>query len=55
VVVEGEAIRVIDDAALERLAEAWANRWDGSYWFVVREGYFVMSRTKAFLRSSCSP
>lgn len=40
VVVEGEASRVTDDAALQRLAEAWATRWEGGFRFVVRDGYF---------------
>jgi nitroimidazol reductase NimA-like FMN-containing flavoprotein (pyridoxamine 5'-phosphate oxidase superfamily) len=40
VVVEGDAVRVTDDAKLKRLADAWATRWDGSFRFVVRDGYF---------------
>jgi len=40
VVVEGDASRVTDDAALQRLAKAWATRWDGGFRFVVRDGYF---------------
>ncbi|MGK3206202.1 pyridoxamine 5'-phosphate oxidase family protein [Amycolatopsis sp. MEPSY49] len=31
VVVEGEARRVTDRATLERLAEAWLAKWDGSW------------------------
>ncbi len=33
VVVEGEARRVTDRATLERLAAAWAGKWDGSWQF----------------------
>jgi general stress protein 26 len=40
VVVEGDAVRVTDDAMLRRLAAAWAARWDGSFRFVVRDGFF---------------
>ena len=40
VVVEGEAIRVSDDALLERLAEAWTRKWDGRWQFVARDGAF---------------
>ena len=31
VVVEGEAIRVTETAQLERLAAAWARKWDGRW------------------------
>jgi hypothetical protein len=31
VVVEGRAIRIVDQSTLERLAEAWSNKWDGSW------------------------
>ena len=40
VVVEGEAERVTDPERLGRLAEAWATKWDGRWWFEVREGGF---------------
>ena len=55
VVVEGDASWVADDAALTRLAEAWATRWDGGFRFVARDGTSVMSMTKTSRRSSCSP
>jgi general stress protein 26 len=32
VMVEGEAERVTDRATLERLAAAWADKWDGETW-----------------------
>src|SRR5215467_6455590 len=31
VVVEGEAVQVTDDDVLQRLAKAWAARWDGRF------------------------
>jgi general stress protein 26 len=40
VVVEGDAVRTTDDALLERLAEAWAGKWDGRWRYVVRDGAF---------------
>ena len=40
VVVEGDAVRVTDDATLRRLAQAWTTRWDGRWDYQVRDGYF---------------
>jgi hypothetical protein len=40
VVVEGEAFRVTDAEILERLAEAWAGKWDGRWQWQVGEGGF---------------
>ena len=40
VVVEGEAVRVSDDDLLRDLAEVWGTRWDGTFQFVARDGYF---------------
>jgi nitroimidazol reductase NimA-like FMN-containing flavoprotein (pyridoxamine 5'-phosphate oxidase superfamily) len=40
VVVEGDAVRVSDEALLRRLAEAWTAKWDGSWQFQVRDGSF---------------
>jgi nitroimidazol reductase NimA-like FMN-containing flavoprotein (pyridoxamine 5'-phosphate oxidase superfamily) len=40
VVVEGDAVRVTDEAALERLAELWTHKWDGSWRYEVRGGAF---------------
>jgi hypothetical protein len=31
VVLEGAAVRVTDQGTLERLAEAWTHKWDGSW------------------------
>ena len=38
VVVEGEAVRVTEESVLERLAEAWATKWDGRWHYEVHEG-----------------
>jgi general stress protein 26 len=40
VTVEGDAIQVIDDAVLRRLATAWARKWDGQWRFQVHDGMF---------------
>ena len=40
VVVEGDAVRVTDDGVLERLAEAWATKWDGQWRYEARDGGF---------------
>ena len=40
VVVEGEAVRVTDQAQLERLAEAWATKWDRRWQYEVGDGVF---------------
>ncbi len=40
VVVEGDAVRVSDEAELRRLAQAWTTKWDGSWNYEVRDGYF---------------
>jgi len=34
VVVEGRAVRVTDQPTLQRLAEAWTHKWDGSWTYV---------------------
>jgi nitroimidazol reductase NimA-like FMN-containing flavoprotein (pyridoxamine 5'-phosphate oxidase superfamily) len=41
VMVEGEARRVTDQATLERLAAAWATKWDGRWRFEVTDGGFA--------------
>src|SRR3954471_11051860 len=38
VVVEGEAVRVTDRGALERLAAAWRTKWDGQWTYGVTDG-----------------
>lgn len=39
VVVEGNAVRVTDDTLLQRLAAAWATKWDGRWRYEARNGY----------------
>ena len=39
-VVEGEAVPVIDESVLARLAEAWETKWDGRWHYEVHEGGF---------------
>jgi general stress protein 26 len=40
VVIEGDAVRVTDEALLGRLATAWATKWDGRWRFEVRDRAF---------------
>lgn len=40
VIVEGVAAAVTDDAMLERLAQAWAGKWDGRWQLTARDGGF---------------
>jgi general stress protein 26 len=40
VVVEGRAVRTVDDATLERLADAWRTKWDGQWDYEVHDGCF---------------
>jgi nitroimidazol reductase NimA-like FMN-containing flavoprotein (pyridoxamine 5'-phosphate oxidase superfamily) len=40
VVVEGEAVQVTDEGVLQRLAEAWAEKWDGRWHYEVHDGVF---------------
>lgn len=40
VVVEGDAVRVTDEATLRHLAEAWTAKWDGRWHYQVRDGAF---------------
>ena len=40
VAAEGDAVRVTDDALLNRLAQVWAAKWDGQWRFEVRDGRF---------------
>ena len=42
VVVEGDAVRFTDQDALERLASVWATKWEGSWPYQVRNGYFYL-------------
>jgi nitroimidazol reductase NimA-like FMN-containing flavoprotein (pyridoxamine 5'-phosphate oxidase superfamily) len=40
VVVEGDAVQLTDNDLLERLAEAWATKWDGRWHYEARDGAF---------------
>jgi len=40
VVVEGDAVRVTDDAVLSRVAAAFAPKWDGRWQWIARDGCF---------------
>jgi general stress protein 26 len=40
VVVEGDAVQITDDDLLERLADAWATKWDGRWQYEARNGEF---------------
>ena len=40
VVVEGDAVRVTDDAVLSRVAVAFTARWDGRWQWTARDGAF---------------
>ena len=40
VVVEGRAVQVTDDAALERAAAAFTSKWDGRWRWTARDGAF---------------
>jgi general stress protein 26 len=40
VVVEGDAVPVTDDLTLQRLADAWRTKWNGSWQFEARGGRF---------------
>jgi general stress protein 26 len=42
VVVEGDAVQITDQDMLERLASVWATKWDGSWPYQVRNGYFYL-------------
>jgi general stress protein 26 len=39
-VVEGDAVRMTDDAVLSRVADAFAAKWDGRWQYIARDGCF---------------
>jgi general stress protein 26 len=49
IVVEGDAVRVTDDAVLERLAQTWTTKWDGRWRFEVHDGNFRHEAGQAFV------
>lgn len=40
VMVEGDAVQVVDDGVLAHLADAWTRKWDGRWQFTARDGAF---------------
>jgi hypothetical protein len=54
IVVEGNAIQVIGDCTIERLAAAWALKWDGRWRYEVR-GVFHHESGGAALVLSVTP
>jgi hypothetical protein len=55
-VVEGKAVQVTDENVLERLAKAWATKWDGRWHYDAHERGFRHERgTGAILVFSVSP
>ena len=55
VVVEGDAIQLKDKEMLERLAKAWARKWDGRWQFEARNGAFHHKDGGAALVFSVAP
>ena len=55
VVVEGEAVHVTDHGVLERLAKAWATKWDGQWQYEVRDGAFHQKEAGTALVFSVTP
>lgn len=49
VMVEGDAVRVFDQALLERLAGAWRGKWDGQWQFEARDGAFHHGQGEALV------
>jgi nitroimidazol reductase NimA-like FMN-containing flavoprotein (pyridoxamine 5'-phosphate oxidase superfamily) len=55
VVVEGDAVQLTDEDALERLAAAWTKKWDGRWQYKVRSGAFHQESGGAALVFSVTP
>jgi hypothetical protein len=55
VVIEGEAVQVADDLRLQRLAAAWATKWDGRWQYEARAGSFHHPDGGAALVFSVTP
>ena len=53
--VEGDAVQLTDDDMLERLATAWATKWDGRWDYEVRNGTFHHKGGGAALVFSVTP
>ncbi len=48
-VVEGDAVRVTDDAKLQRLADAWESKYGSEWHFDVRDGAFRHEQGEAWV------
>jgi nitroimidazol reductase NimA-like FMN-containing flavoprotein (pyridoxamine 5'-phosphate oxidase superfamily) len=55
VVVEGDVVQLTDDAVLERLAAAWATKWDGRWQYAARGGRLHHTSGGAALVFSVKP
>jgi hypothetical protein len=55
VMVEGVAVRCVDDAVLRHLATAWSPKWDGRWQWGVRDGAFRHEDGEAALVYSVTP
>jgi hypothetical protein len=51
VVVEGDAVQVTDDVTLQRLAAAWATKWDGRWKYQTSNGRFLHEGEEALVFS----
>jgi general stress protein 26 len=55
VMVEGTAVRCVDDAVLGRLAAAWTSKWDGRWQWEVRDGAFCDEDSSGVIVYSVTP
>lgn len=55
VVVEGDAVKVSDNDLLQRLAAAWAAKWDGRWQYEARDGVFHQKAGSTSLVFSVAP
>jgi nitroimidazol reductase NimA-like FMN-containing flavoprotein (pyridoxamine 5'-phosphate oxidase superfamily) len=55
IVVEGRAVRVTDLSTLERLAEAWTHKWDGSWEYEPGPGGFKNDQDEIVLVFALRP
>jgi general stress protein 26 len=54
VVVEGDAVQLTDEAALKRLADVWATKWDGRWKFEAGPGGFSQESREVPPRCPCA-
>ena len=48
-------MRVSDDDALQRIADAWTKKWDGRWRYEVRDGYFDNEGTEPVIVFAVKP